>query len=75
MRGELELIGNETLVQLGMTQAQQAEFLAQMAPVRKSRTRAAWLAAVLGGFGAHHFYLEQPDRGWRYAMFCWTGVP
>lgn len=75
MRGELELIGNETLLQLGMTQAQQMAFLAQMAPVRKSRSRAAWLAALLGGVGAHHFYLEQPDRGWRFAMFCWTGVP
>jgi TM2 domain-containing membrane protein YozV len=75
VRGELELIGNETLLQLGMTASQQTEFLAQMAPVRKSRRRAAWLAALLGGVGAHHFYLEQPDRGWRCALFCWTGVP
>jgi TM2 domain-containing membrane protein YozV len=75
VRGELELIGNETLLQLGMTPDQQAVFLAQMAPLRKSRTRAAWLAALLGGVGAHHFYLDQPDRGWRFVMFCWTGIP
>jgi len=75
VRGELELIGNETLLQLGMTPQQQTEFLAQMTPLRKSRRLAAWLAALLGGIGAHHFYLDQPDRGWRFVIFCWTGVP
>lgn len=75
MRGDLELIGNEILVQLGMNSAQQAEFDAQMARVRKSRVRAKWLAALLGAFGAHHFYLEQRDRGIQYALFSWTGVP
>jgi TM2 domain-containing membrane protein YozV len=74
MRGDLELIGNEILIRLGMTAAQQAEFDAQMARVRKSRARAKWLAALLGAFGAHHFYLEQRDRGIQYACFCWTGV-
>lgn len=75
MRGDLELIGNETLLLLGMTAAQQREFLAQMDPVRKSRVRAAWLAALLGGLGAHHFYLGQPQRAWRYVLFCWSGIP
>jgi len=75
MRGDLELIGNEILLQLGMTASQQAEFDRQMARVRKSRTRAKWLAALLGSVGAHHFYLEQRDRGLHYALFCWTGVP
>ena len=75
MRGDLELIGNETLLQLGMTAGEQREFLAQMASVRKSRVCAAWLAALLGGLGAHHFYLEQPERAWRYVLFCWTGIP
>jgi TM2 domain-containing membrane protein YozV len=75
MRGDLELIGNEILVQLGMNAAQQAEFDSQMSRVRKSRARAKWLAALFGAFGAHHFYLEQRDRGIQYACFCWTGVP
>lgn len=75
MRGDLELIGNEILLQLGMSAPEQQEFAAQMGRVRKSRVRAAWLAAILGGVGAHHFYLEQPKRAWRYALFCWTGVP
>jgi TM2 domain-containing membrane protein YozV len=74
MRGDLELIGNEILIQLGMTAAQQAEFDVQMSKVRKSRARAKWLAALFGAFGAHHFYLEQRDRGIQYACFCWTGV-
>lgn len=75
MRGDLEVIGNEILLQLGMTPRQQQEFLARMAAVRKSRTRAVWLAALLGGLGAHHFYLGQPRRAWRYVLFCWTGIP
>jgi TM2 domain-containing membrane protein YozV len=74
MRGDLELIGNEILIQLGMTAAQQAEFDTQMSRVRKSRARAKWLAALFGAFGAHHFYLDQRDRGIQYACFCWTGV-
>jgi TM2 domain-containing membrane protein YozV len=41
----------------------------------KSRTHAATLALVLGGLGAHLFYLEA--WGWAIlsVLFCWTYIP
>ena len=45
------------------------------AQVPKDQTRAVLLAALLGDFGLHHFYLGQPFRGVLYMLFCWTGVP
>jgi TM2 domain-containing membrane protein YozV len=33
------------------------------------------LAAVLGGFGAHKFYLGEKVPGMIYLAFCWTFVP
>lgn len=43
--------------------------------VRKSRTVSVGLALVLGGFGAHKFYLERPGLGFLYLGFFWTGIP
>lgn len=39
------------------------------------QTRAVLLAALLGDFGLHHFYLGQPILGVLYLLFCWTGIP
>ncbi len=41
----------------------------------KSRSVSVGLALVLGGIGAHKFYLDKPGKGILYMMFCWTGVP
>lgn len=41
----------------------------------KSRSVSVGLALILGGFGAHKFYLEKPGKGFLYMMFCWTGIP
>jgi len=41
----------------------------------KSRSVSIGLALVLGGIGAHKFYLDKPGKGILYAMFCWTGIP
>jgi len=43
--------------------------------MRKSRTVSVGLALVLGGIGAHKFYLDKPGKGLLYLMFCWTGIP
>ena len=43
--------------------------------VRRDQTRAVVLAALLGDFGLHHFYLGQPFLGMLYLLFCWTGIP
>ncbi|WP_081801504.1 TM2 domain-containing protein [Herminiimonas sp. CN] len=41
----------------------------------KSRTTAAALALLLGGFGAHKFYLGKPLHGILYAVFVLTFIP
>ncbi len=41
----------------------------------KNRTTAAVLAIVLGGLGAHHFYLGHIGKGILYLLFCWTYIP
>ncbi len=48
--------------------------VAQTGP-QKSRGLAALLALLLGGIGAHKFYLERPGQGVLYLLLCWTFVP
>ena len=47
----------------------------QVTTSNKSRLTAAILAIVLGGFGAHKFYLERPRQGILYLIFVWTLIP
>jgi TM2 domain-containing membrane protein YozV len=44
-------------------------------PSGRSRIVAALFALLLGGFGAHKFYLGQPGMGVLYLLFCWTFIP
>jgi TM2 domain-containing membrane protein YozV len=39
------------------------------------RRSAAVLAILLGGIGAHRFYVGQPVAGLFYILFCWTLIP
>lgn len=41
----------------------------------KSKTAACLWALLLGGIGAHKFYLGQPFQGIMYFLFCWTFIP
>lgn len=41
----------------------------------KSKTVAALLALLLGGIGAHHFYLGNTVLGIIYLVCCWTLIP
>jgi len=41
----------------------------------KSQNIALVLAALLGAFGAHRFYLGKIVSGVFYLLFCWTGIP
>jgi TM2 domain-containing membrane protein YozV len=47
----------------------------QVARSTKSKGTAAVLAIILGGLGAHKFYLSNPGLGILYLIFCWTGIP
>jgi hypothetical protein len=46
-----------------------------VSPSGRSRLVAALFALLLGGFGAHKFYLGQPGMGVLYLVFCWTFIP
>jgi TM2 domain-containing membrane protein YozV len=41
----------------------------------KSRVSAAILALLLGGVGAHKFYLNKAGLGVLYLVFFWTFIP
>lgn len=41
----------------------------------KNRVTAGLLALLLGGIGAHKFYLNRPMEGIIYLLFSWTGIP
>ena len=41
----------------------------------KSEVTGFMLAFLLGGLGAHRFYLRQPWRGVCYLGWCWTFIP
>lgn len=42
---------------------------------RRDRVTAALFALLLGGFGAHKFYLGRTGMGLVYFLFCWTFIP
>ena len=44
-------------------------------PYGKSRIAAGVLAILLGGFGAHKFYMGKIGMGILYLLFCWTAIP
>lgn len=44
-------------------------------PNGKSKIAAALFGILLGGFGAHKFYLGNVGLGILYLVFCWTGIP
>ena len=41
----------------------------------KNKTTAGILALLLGGLGAHKFYLGRIIQGLLYFVFCWTFIP
>lgn len=41
----------------------------------KSKGTAIILALLLGGLGAHKFYLDRSGQGIFYVLFCWTFIP
>jgi TM2 domain-containing membrane protein YozV len=63
--GPLEIAFEPVFAQLGLPWRRPAP----------SRVVAICLAATIGAFGAHHFYLRDRQKGLRYLAFCWTLVP
>lgn len=65
--------------QVFMNAASSATAAVAVTPVaavgRKSRTTAAAWALLLGGVGAHKFYLGKSMQGLIYLLLCWTFIP
>lgn len=59
----------------GVRQPSVAGMTPSPAKGERNRTSAALFALLLGGVGAHKFYLGQRSAGVLYLAFCWTGVP
>ena len=59
----------------GVRQQQQAGSFSATTPSGKSRMAAALFALLLGGLGAHKFYLGKWIQGLIYLLFCWTFIP
>ena len=58
-----------------MDPRQRTWFFAEYERARKEELTAILLALLLGGFGAHKFYVRRNTAGALYLLFCWTGIP
>jgi hypothetical protein len=47
----------------------------QVRPLIKNPITAFWWCFLLGGFGAHQFYLGNKTAGWICLLLCWSGAP
>ena len=66
----------ETLKQVELlSPAQEASFNSRYEDKKKDPTTALLLCLVLGGIGAHEFYLNNVNKGVIYLVFCWTFIP
>jgi hypothetical protein len=64
-----------TMLMRDMTDNERLLFQTRLARDEKSPTTALILTLVLGGLGAHRFYLGQIGWGVTYLVFCWTFIP
>ena len=66
---------DELMMQRDMTDSQRLLFQSELNKVRKNRTTALFLALLLGGVGAHRFYMGQIGLGLVYTLLSWTFIP
>ncbi len=59
----------------GMDDRQRAVFFNAFAHTRKDVTTGVLLALLLGGIGAHRFYMGEIGWGIVYILFSWTAIP
>jgi TM2 domain-containing membrane protein YozV len=58
-----------------LTPQQELFFQKEYSKQSRNSSTAFVLALLLGGFGAHRFYLRQSGWGITYLLFCWTLIP
>lgn len=66
---------DELMLQRDMTDSQRLLFQSEINKVRKNRTTALLLTLLLGGIGAHRYYMGQIGLGLLYTLFSWTFIP
>ncbi|MHB1654142.1 MAG: TM2 domain-containing protein [Desulfitobacteriaceae bacterium] len=66
---------DELMLQRDMTDSQRLLFQSELNKVRKNRTTALLLTLLLGGVGAHRYYMGQIGLGLVYTLFSWTFIP
>ncbi len=66
---------DELMLQRDMTDSQRMLFQSELNKVRKNRTTALLLTLLLGGVGAHRYYMGQIGLGLVYTLFSWTFIP
>ena len=58
-----------------LSPAQRGAFDSRYEDKKKDPTTALLLCLILGGIGAHEFYLNNINKGVVYLLFCWTFIP
>ena len=58
-----------------LSPTQQASFNSRYEDKKKDPTTALLLCLILGGIGAHEFYLDNVNKAVIYLVFCWTLIP
>jgi len=66
---------DELMLQRDMTDSQRLLFQSELNKVRKNKTTALLLTLLLGGVGAHRYYMGQIGLGIVYTLFSWTFIP
>ena len=66
---------DELMLQRDMTDSQRLLFQSELNKVRKNKTTALLLTLLLGGVGAHRYYMGQIGLGVVYTLFSWTFIP
>ncbi len=69
-----DLYLDELVLQRDMTDSQRMMFQSELNKVRKNRTAALFLTLLLGGVGAHRYYLGQVGWGIAYTLLSWTFI-
>jgi len=58
-----------------LSPTQQSSFNSRYEDKKKDPTTALLLCLILGGIGAHEFYLNNVNKAVIYLVFCWTLIP